>query len=157
MSNDSRNLTAAPEPFPAHDWWMEVTKTIGVSECADLFSVDQRTIYRWRADGMSAARSTSIMEKFRHLLAMLVMFDRVDLVVSGTEYFNSILGDLAATVGVVPLARTIHEEVNRDFASVARLAAAIENKEPVAVVSSWAVASNEEINRTVAKYEQVQG
>lgn len=154
MSNVTRNLTAVPPPFEAHSWWLEVSKTVSVSECADLFSVDQRTIYRWRADGRSAARSVSVMEHFRTLLAMLIMFDRVDLVITGVEYFNSILRDVADEVCVMPLAPTIHEEITRDFVSVARLSAAIENKEPVAVVRSWAQAASEEISRTVAKYEQ---
>lgn len=153
MSKVTAKMT--PEPFPAHEWWLEVTNTLGVSECADIFSVDQRTIYRWRADGFSATRSTSVMEKFRRLLSTLVMFDRVDLVISGTEYFNSLLQDIVPGIGIVPLAKTMHEEVNRDFVAVGRLAEAIANGEPVAVIESWAQAANEEISRSVAKYKQL--
>lgn len=154
MSNGSRKLTAPQPPFPAYEWWLEVTRALGISECADIFSVDQRTIYRWRADGMSAERSASVMEKFRHLLSVLLMYGRVDLASTGIEYLNSVMTDVRESIGVVPLASTIHEEILRDFASVSRLADAIANKEPVAVVRSWAQAANEEINRSVAKYAQ---
>ena len=154
MSNKSAQLTTNQPPFSANEWWMEVTKAIGVSECADIFSVDQRTVYRWRADGLSAERSTSVMEKFRHLLSMLIMFDRCDLAAAAVEYFNSLLLDAAAGIGVVPLAKTIHEEVSRDFISVGTLAAAIAEQQPVAVVKIRAVAAIEEINRSVAKYRR---
>jgi len=157
MSKDQRKLPTCQEPFPAHEWWLEVTRAVGISECADIFSVDQRTIYRWRADGMSAERSTSVMEKFRRLLSVLIMYDRCDLVASGTEYFNSLLTGSQECLGIIPLAKTMHEEINRDFLAVGRLADAIANKEPAAVVESWAQAANEEINRSVAKYKQVQG
>jgi len=157
MSKAARKLTAISEPFPAHEWWMEVTKAVGISECADIFSVDARTIYRWRADGMSAERSTSGMEKFRRLLSILIMYDRCDLAASGVEYFNSLLTGSQECRGIIPLAKTMHEEINRDFIAVGRLADAIANNEPPAVVESWAKAANEEINRSVAKYKQVQG
>jgi len=157
MSKDQRKLPTCQEPFPAHEWWLEVTRAVGISECADIFSVDQRTIYRWRADGMSAERSTSVMEKLRRLMSILIMYDRCDLAASGAEYFNSLLTGSQECLGIIPLAKTMHEEINRDFLAVGRLADAIANKEPAAVVESWAQAANEEINRSVAKYKQVQG
>lgn len=156
MSKTSSKLTANQPPFPANEWWMEVTRTVGVSECADIFSVDQRTIYRWRADGMTSERSASAMEKMWRLLGLLVLFDRSDLAVDAIDYLRSVV-DSVEMSGVVPLAKTVHEEVNRDFLSVSKMGGAIARNEPVAVVRSWADAAKEEIDRTVAKYEKEAG
>lgn len=154
MSNGSAKSTATQAPFHACEWWLEVTDTVGFGRCKKLFSVEDRTIYRWQADGTTSARSASVLEKMRDLFGDLIKADRIDLARAAIEYLNSIVEDATSGVGIVPLANTMHEEVNRDFLAVGRLAAAINNQEPVAVVRSWGQAVNEEVNRSIAKYER---
>lgn len=156
MSKRAWKLTANQGRFTASDWWMEVTDTVGRGKCQRLFSVKERTIYRWESDGKTSQRSASVLEKMRELFDTLVAMDRIDLVASAITYFDEVIEQAMPGIGVVPLAKTMHEEICRDYQAVSRLADAIANKEPVAVVRSWAQAANEEINRSVAKYEQEQ-
>ena len=121
-------------------------------EVADIFGVKQRTVYRWRADGVTAERATSQMENFRHLLELLVMFDREDVARAAVEYFSSAINQDADVHDVAPLLPTIHEEELADYQKVAALHSAIEEGKPMPEIISLKIEAVEEIERTVAKY-----
>lgn len=152
MSNGQQKLTPTQQ-FEPHQWWFAVTKTVGVPEVADALDVSTKTVYRYRADGVTSARSTSIVERFRHLLAMLCEFDRQDLAVSAVEYLRSGFEDVDPSEPR-QLADTMIEEQLLDHRYLGGLHRAIEAGEPVENVRMVATATIAEIQRTVAKYAE---